>query len=199
MRISKPVVVCAGLALAGAGGLGLLSQAQQPANPPANPQPPQPPPQPSNPQPQPSNPQPQPSNPIPRPRDPSNPDRRPDPNQPDRRPDPNQPDQRQPAERNRARNPRPFAFQNPQLEAAFNQSATRLVRMEERIAQSNQEILRKVGEARRLEGARQNAALMDILQDLLKNQNDLQLYLVQARTAWTGDLESNDRQSDEPR
>lgn len=187
---SRPIVLGAILILACAGGAGLWTAPAQ-APQPSNPQP-----QPSNPQPQPSNPSPQPSNPTPQPINPqptTQPTRPGDTRQPARL-DPRTPDQRrddqrrdQDAERNRVRNLRPFAFDNPQMEGNFNQSITKLARLEERLTQSNQAMMKRLGEARRLEGDRQNAALFDIIQELLKNQNDLHQYLVQARTAWAGD------------
>ena len=57
------------------------------------------------------------------------------------------------------------------------------------MARTNQELTRRLGEARSLTGERQTAATYDIMQQMLKEQAALNAYLVRARTAWTGDLE----------
>ncbi len=91
---------------------------------------------------------------------------------------------RQPA----TRTERPFAFQNPGSEGTFNQSSQRLVLMEQRLEQSNAEQLRKLGEIRAMPAERQSAALLDLVQQILRDQADLHRYLVASRTAWTGDV-----------
>jgi len=176
----KSNLVCAALSVAvtGLGGGAWSIAVQQPAEPP-----------------RPSNPQPRPSNPQPRPQQPGN-----DPSQTPRPGDPQDPanpgDRRQPNDRDqretRNRNPRPFVFQNPQDEARFVQSSRRLVQMEQRLERSNQDLLRRLGEARQLSADRQGAAVMDVLQQLLRNQAELQQYMVQARTSWTGDIDLGD-------
>jgi len=83
---------------------------------------------------------------------------------------------------------RPFSFQSPQAEGQFNQSSKRLLAMEQRMERSNQELLRKLGEARQLSGDKQNTALMDILQQVLQDRAMIQQYLVHSRGLWTGDL-----------
>src|SRR5262245_34543631 len=104
---------------------------------PAKPSQPNPQPKPQNPQPQPQNPQPGTQNPTPSPRTPiSNPNDKP------------------PLKRERRE--RPFAFQAPQMEGKFNQSAQRLAAMEQRMQRSHEDVLRKLGEARQLTGERQN-------------------------------------------
>lgn len=130
------------------------------------------------------------------------------PNQPSRPNQPNQPVQptdRQPADRPNDRQPadrgaqprdgnrymRPFAFESPDYEARFNESSRKLVSMEQRMATKNQELLRKLGEARQLTGEKQNAAVLDVLQQVLLEHGQLQQYLVQSRTAWTGDLDTS--------
>jgi hypothetical protein len=83
---------------------------------------------------------------------------------------------------------RPFAFQNPQDESRFSQNAQRLSRLEERLATSNQTLIRRLGEIRQMSPDKQNPATMDLLQQMLQNQAELQQYLVQSRIAWSGDL-----------
>ena len=119
---------------------------------------------------------------------------------------PNQPAQTRPADRlpsdrrddRRERAPgetrpqRPFTFQSPQAEARFIESSKRLVQMEQRMQRSNQELLRRLGEARSLSGDRQSNAVMELLQQFLADQADVQRYLIQARAAWSGDeLDTN--------
>lgn len=91
-----------------------------------------------------------------------------------------------------ARYSRPFAFQAPELESRFNESTHRLVRMEQRMERSSRDLLRRLGEVRQLSGERQHTALMDLLQQMLQEQAELQQYLVQTRTAFTGDVEMAD-------
>lgn len=158
---------------------------------------------PKNPSPRPSkqNPTPRPSNPTPRP-DNQNPT--PDPNDPGAAP-------RQPGEttpnrdgsrpsRTRAndpnRNQRPFAFQSPDMEGRFNVASRRLVQMEQRMQRSQTDVLKRLGEARQLSGERQTAALFDVLQQMLRDQADLQRYLTQSRTLWTGDIDIDDQLQD---
>ncbi len=82
---------------------------------------------------------------------------------------------------------RPFGFQSPRSEARFNTMTQRLTTMEARMDKSNQDVLRRVGEARQLTGERQNRALLDLLQSMVQDRSDLQRYLVQSRSTWTGD------------
>jgi hypothetical protein len=156
--------------------------------------------QPTNPQPAPSNPQPQPSNPSPRPGK-QNPQPRPGQQNPQPRPgnqnpvpDPNNPG----APNNQPPNPagqavgnralRPFAFQSPDVEGRFNLTTRRLVQMEQRMQRSHDDLLKRLGQARQLSGQRQTDALFEVIQQMLQDEADLQRYLVQSRTAWTGDV-----------
>jgi hypothetical protein len=84
---------------------------------------------------------------------------------------------------------RPFAFQIPEGEARFNESARRLVTMEEKLDRTNQDLLRRLGEVRSMPADRQNAAILDLLQQVLLHNKSTQQYLVHARTAWAGEFE----------
>jgi hypothetical protein len=88
-----------------------------------------------------------------------------------------------------ARWQRPFTLDAPDSEARFTDEARRLAAMEQRLAASSADVLRRIGEARTLPPERQNAAVLDILQDLAQQHVQVQRYLVAARTAWTGDLD----------
>ncbi len=105
-------------------------------------------------------------------------------------PDPNNPNQMRP------RNARPFAFQNPTDEARFNEGSQRLVRMEQKCDQSNQMLLRRLGEIRQMSPERQSVSTMDLLQQMLKSQSDMQQYLVSSRAMWTGDVELSGQTTD---
>lgn len=85
---------------------------------------------------------------------------------------------------------RPFVLQNPQAEGRFTDSARRLVALEQRMARSNQDLLKRLGEVRTLTPERQSAALFDLVQQMLQDQAETHQYLVLSRSAWTGDLES---------
>jgi hypothetical protein len=152
-------------------------------------------PEPKNTQPRPRNTQPAPKNPIPRPdkQDPT-----PDPNSPgspgapsDRtdRPTDARDNARTPAN---ARNLRAFALQSPDMEGRFNIATRRLVQMEQRMQQSQQDLLKRLGEARQLSGERQTNALFDVIQQMMKEQAELQRYLSQSRAVWTGDVDVGD-------
>ena len=84
---------------------------------------------------------------------------------------------------------RPFAFQSPGIEGRFTENSRRLIGLEARLAASNQMLLKRLGEVRTLPIEKQNAALADVVQQMLMEQAQMQKYLVLARTAWTGDLE----------
>ena len=84
---------------------------------------------------------------------------------------------------------RPFMFQTPGIEARFTENSHRLIGLEQRLATSNQMLLKRLGEARTLAPEKQNAALADIVQQMLMEQAQMQKYLVLARTAWSGDIE----------
>lgn len=150
-------------------------------------------------QPRPSNPQPRPNTPQPRQQDPTpSPDNAPNRNEQPDRPRDTTPGDRE-AERGATagRYARPFAFQSPGAEGQFNLATRRLMQMEQRMQRSQEELLRSLGEARRLTGTRQNEALFDVLQGMLREQAELQRYLIQARTAWTGDLTPVDQSDGE--
>ena len=82
---------------------------------------------------------------------------------------------------------RPFMFQSPEAEARFAESSKRLTGMEQRLDQSNQDLLKRLGQIRSLSGERQNAALLDLLQQMLRDNVDMHRYLVQSRMTWSGD------------
>lgn len=161
---------------------------QQPG--PSNPQP-----RPSNPQPGPSNPQPRPTNPdnsVPQPpappvnpNDPNNPN----PNDPNRPVDPRAVDPNQPGVSAGDRYLRPFAFQSPEMESRFRDSTRRLVAMEQRLEKGNQDLMKRLGDVRSMPADRQNAALLDVLQQVLIQHQTMQQYLVAARTGWSGDFD----------
>lgn len=88
-----------------------------------------------------------------------------------------------------ARAMRPFAFQSPELEGRFSESTRRLVVMEERLDKSNADLMKRLGDVRTMAPEKQNAALMDLMQQVLMQQKALHQYLVTARTGWTGDFD----------
>ena len=88
----------------------------------------------------------------------------------------------------RLRSQRPFPFQSVAHEAQFNQNAQSLLRAEQRFEKSTQDHLRRLGEVRNLNGERQNAALLDLLQQMLQDRVDLQRYLADSRAMYTGDV-----------
>lgn len=204
MNRKSILALTAGLAIVSIGSWNLLSAQQgvpsQPGTPskPAKPSNPTPPP--SNPIPDPNNPQPRPADPIPN-TDPKQPDK---PTNPQVQPptSPTQPDQPvQPVDPNRPVVPvvpsnrsdrvlRPFAFQTPQVEGSFNQSTHRLLNMEQKMLRSQEDLLKRLGEVRQLSGERQMNALFDLVQQMLKEHGEMAQYLVQARTVWTGDIET---------
>lgn len=190
------VAITAGMTLTGVSAWNTIDEVWQPGQPSKQPSPRNPTPRPQNPQPGPQNPQPRPQNPQP---DPQNPI--PDPNspgapneQPDRPGDQN--DRQRNANGNR--NLRPFAFQSPDMEGRLRLSTRRLVQMEQRMQRSQEDLLKRLGEARQLSGERQSTALFDVIQQLLKDQADMQRYLVQSRTTWTGDFDDADVDPEAP-
>ncbi len=166
------VAVSAGMVLTGVSAWNTIDDLWQPGQPSKQPSP-------RNPQPRPQNPQPRPQDPIPDPNNPGAPNDQ-----------PAQPTDRDDAAGQTNRSPRPFAFQSPDMEGRFNLSTRRLVQMEQRMQRSHEDLLKRLGEARQLSGERQTTALFDVIQQLLREQAELQRYLVQSRTAWTGDLDS---------
>lgn len=157
-----------------------------------------------NSQPQPSNPTPQPQNPTPRtnpaPGQQPSPTVQPTQNQPTQnQPGQTQPGQLQPGQVQQPgltgqagnRYLRPFAFASPTYETRFNEATQRLGVFEQRMVRSNEMLTRRLGEIRTMAPERQSGALLDLVQQMLQDQAQLNRYLVQARTAWSGDLDPN--------
>lgn len=143
-------------------------------------------PSPSNPTPRPKNQQPRPQDPIP---DPSNPGAPTRDRQPDAPRDRDAPRARRDDDAGaQDRYMRPFAFQSPTTEGHFTAATRRLVQMERRMQRSQETLLKSLGEARRLSGTRQTEAIFDVIRQMLRDQAELQRYLAQARTAWSGDI-----------
>lgn len=94
---------------------------------------------------------------------------------------------------------RPFSFQSPEMERRFNENSRRLVDLERRMGDQNKETLRRLGQVRQMSGPQQNAAMFDLMQQMIQDQQRLQEYLVQARTGWTGELDNTDDSSLTPR
>jgi hypothetical protein len=144
--------------------------------------------------------QPSPSNPTPR--QPAQPGQdQPGQNQPGQnQPGQNQPGQPTPIERTPDRtplnrqpgsssdNPRFFNFADPSMEARFRESTNRLTALERGMVERNQRMVERLGTIRQLPADRQNAAVMDLLQDILQENAQLQTYLTQSRTLFTGDF-----------
>lgn len=146
-------------------------------------------PSPSNPTPRPKNQQPRPQDPTPDPSNPGAPSRDRQPNVPRDRDAPGDRDaRRDDGAGSQDRYVRPFAFQSPTTEGHFTAATRRLVQMEQRMQRSQETLLKSLGEARRLSGPRQTEALFDVIQQMLRDQAELQRYLAQSRTAWSGDI-----------
>jgi len=180
---------------AGAGSWTVLNAQQgtpsQPGTPSKPAKPSNPTPRPSNPLPGPQNPTPSP-NPDPNPNQPVQPNNPNNPNNPNQPADPNgvpQPPTAPDARARAARNSRPFAFQSPEMEGRFNEGSRRLMSMERRMKTSQENLLKRLGEVRQLTPERQSAATFDLIQQMLKDNADMQQYLVQSRSLWTGDLD----------
>ncbi len=97
---------------------------------------------------------------------------------------------------NRGNNPRFFSFADQNLEGQFRESAGRLASLERAMTERNQRLVQQLGDVRRLPADRQNAAVLDLLQDILQENAQLQQYLAQSRTLFTGDL--NDATTSRP-
>jgi len=165
-------------------GLSGLAQQGQPSQPP----------RPANPTPHPATPKGPdgPGTPIhpalpPGPTNPTTPMNPKDPTNPSNTNGPNGPNKAVPGS---ARSARPFVFQNPTDEARFNEGTQKLVRMEQRFDQSNQTLLKRLGEIRQMSPEKQSASTMDLLQQMLKSQTEMQQYLVSSRSLWTGDVDA---------
>lgn len=85
---------------------------------------------------------------------------------------------------------RPFALTNPQETARIDQAVERLQRREQRIAQANKAAIANVATLRNLRGDDLTTGLVNTLQQLLKEQQAIGEYLVDARSVWTGDMSS---------
>jgi hypothetical protein len=92
---------------------------------------------------------------------------------------------------------RPFTFASPQAEARFNQSVQRLTALETRMNTANQNLLKRLGDLRTQSPDRQGAGMADLVQQMLLDQAEMQKYMVQARSIWTGNLEGIDSFGDE--
>lgn len=82
----------------------------------------------------------------------------------------------------------PFTFLSPQSEAGFTERRQRLARMEDRLTQRTDEMIRRLGEIRQMDAARRDDAMLDLMQQMLLDHRRLMLYLRQSRTAWSGDM-----------
>lgn len=94
----------------------------------------------------------------------------------------------------RGRFVQPFAFQSQQSEAAFNQSARRLAVLERKMQKNQEDLLRRLGEARQLTGERQSEAILDLLQQVLLSQKEWHNYITQSRTMLSGEIELSDEE-----
>ena len=61
--------------------------------------------------------------------------------------------------------------------------------MEGKLTRANEDLLKRLGDVRSLPAERQNAALYDLLQQMIRDNATLHQYLVQSRTAWSGELD----------
>lgn len=85
---------------------------------------------------------------------------------------------------------RPFAFQSPDAEGRFKESTQMLMGLEQQLAASQQRLISKLAEARQASGEKQNQAILEVLEQLVRDHGEMHRYMVQARTAWTGDMDS---------
>lgn len=83
----------------------------------------------------------------------------------------------------------PFSFQDPQSEARFYDTSHKLYQMEGKLTRANEDLLKRLGDVRSLPAERQNGALYDLLQQMIRDNATLHQYLVQSRTAWSGELD----------
>lgn len=93
----------------------------------------------------------------------------------------------------------PFTFTSPQSETGFNTRAQRLARMEDRLTQRTDELIRRLGEVRQMSPERRDDAMLDVMQQVLLDHRRLMLYLKQSRTAWTGDISTSTSATGEER
>lgn len=87
----------------------------------------------------------------------------------------------------RLENRRLFKLDADNLEGRLNETSARLVRLERQIAQTNQELLRRLGEARQLTGERKLDGIAEVLQGVLQEQARFQDHISQIRTAMMGE------------
>lgn len=98
---------------------------------------------------------------------------------------------RQVRDLNLNRYPRPFAFESAASEARFADSSRRLLLLERRMDDNNKDLMKRLGDVRQMRGEAQTAGMLDLMQQILKEHQELHDYLVQARTGWTGEMELN--------
>lgn len=180
-----PLVLVGTLTIAAAASgwqQGVPSQQPGPKN-----QPTQPGPRNTPSQPGPKNPNPTPGDNNQPPASPRNPDDPVDPNDPTRRsPSDGVPPGALPAG---VRYRGPFSFQDPQSEARFYDASHKLYQMEAKLARSNEDLLKRLGDVRSLPPERQSGALYDLLQQMIRDNAMLHQYLAQSRTAWSGEFD----------
>lgn len=92
----------------------------------------------------------------------------------------------------------PFTFLSPQSETAFSERRQRLARMEERLTERTDEMIRRLGDIRQMEPARRDDAILDLMQQVLLDQRRLMLYLRQSRSTWAGDMTDMNGTSNNP-
>lgn len=91
----------------------------------------------------------------------------------------------------------PFTFMSPQSRTGFDTRTQRLARMEDRLTQRSDELIRRLGEVRQLSPERRDDAMMDLMQQILLDQRRLMLYLKQSRTTWSGETMSTSATGEE--
>lgn len=136
------------------------------------------------------------------------------PNQTDRQNQPSQPNDTQP--NNNAQDPnnrnvqndaqnnnnrrlnRPFTLANPQDAARLDQATERLARFEERMATDNEARLQEVASLRTATGENFNDGVLNVVQQMLRDQKTLTGYLIESRGIWTGDTQATQRAGSTP-
>jgi hypothetical protein len=61
--------------------------------------------------------------------------------------------------------------------------------MEQQFGTSHTRLISKLAEARQATGEKQNQAILDVLDMLVRDHGEMHRYLVQSRTAWSGDID----------
>lgn len=92
---------------------------------------------------------------------------------------------------------RAFALDDPRREAEFNRNIERLVGQERELLQRNQDLLRRLGDARAMSGDQRVDALAAVIQETLLEQERVLRYLADARGAWAGDGLASDSLEDD--